>query len=183
MGCGARGRCVGGITLILTSILWAFSRRLFYCSILNFFDIKVCLCSHWREDGIRHSLLPQWHMAATVWAPELGIEKPWAHYITPQSCCRSAWPQETGGRAAALWDPRWQDRKGVSGPEGRGDANRCCPVLWPPPNPPLLEYGRKGICQGFDCDLPRWILRSGCLAAPDFTLKQVVKFQPTDVFI
>lgn len=26
----------------------SFLRRLFYCSVLNFFDIKVCLCNHWR---------------------------------------------------------------------------------------------------------------------------------------
>lgn len=47
MGYGARG-CAGGISLTLTSIPWAFSRRLFYRSVLNFFDIKLCLCRYWR---------------------------------------------------------------------------------------------------------------------------------------
>lgn len=54
MGYGTRG-CVGGISLTLTSIPWAFSRRLFYCSVLNFFDIKVCLCSYWRGNRMHGS--------------------------------------------------------------------------------------------------------------------------------
>lgn len=56
--------CVGGISRTLTSIPWAFPRRLFCCSVLNFFDIKVCLCSYWR--GYRKHWSPAFNLSPTA---------------------------------------------------------------------------------------------------------------------